>query len=110
MNKTIFAVVREIELIEVIKENSDNNKLDISDLNLAWSFWDDNETEHNDDNVAYTLNIESISIEIDCNGAEMVMVTFDDDSTQCWGNVDCIDDDGNNMGEYIYSEVFYYYN
>ena len=86
-------------MIEDYEENSDNNKLDISDLNLAWSFWDDNETEHNDDNVAYTLNIESISIEIDCNGAEMLVVTFDDGCAQCWGNVDCIDDDAYVFGD-----------
>lgn len=95
---------REQELIEIINENGQDGRLDIEDLNLAWSYWDDNETNCTDDNVAYTVNILSLSLETDCNGATMVMVEFDNE-TKCWGNVDFEDDMGNNLGEYIYDEV-----
>lgn len=100
---------REQALIELIHNSTDKGSISLCDLGLAWSYWDDNENECTDDNVAYTREIVSLSIETDCNGAEMIMVQFDDENEECWGNVDYVDDMGNNLGEYIYDEVISYY-
>ena len=103
----------EQELIDIVIQYGEREgskvTLDVEDINMRWSYWDDNEKSHEDWNVAYTRHIEKLVVDEDCNGCHYLSIIYDDDERETFTSVNYEDEDGNNMAGYIHEEVCYYY-
>lgn len=80
--------------------NTNRHELDVEDLNLSWTFWDDDINVRTDDNgdIRY---VSAIAI----NERGSVVVVWDDDFEEVFVSLDYDDEDGNNCAEYIREEI-----
>lgn len=87
------------------KEDGNEIILNVEDLNLAWSYWDDDEEECTDENVLGTDSIDALIIDED---GELLVLT-NGKERNCFANICYEDDLGMNEGQYIYNELKNYY-
>lgn len=66
------------ELYNLILDNG--GSMDVSEYGIRWSYWNDNDTTHYDDD-AYTDDVTELSISTDINGVRCVFVTINDKDT-----------------------------
>lgn len=87
------------EIERILDKVIDNGgRIDVSDMGLAWTWYDD------DGEDCGTSQVESLSVGEDCNGVQVVFVEFDD-RTEVLDNLDYQDVLGYNFVEYLYDEL-----
>lgn len=87
------------EIERILDKVIDNGgRIDVSDMGLAWTWYDD------DGEDCGTSKVESLSVGEDCNGVQVVFVEFDD-RTEVLDNLDYQDVLGYNFVEYLYNEL-----
>lgn len=97
---------KEQELVGIVTRYGDKfpslcrTSLDISHLNLRWAYWDDNDTEHNDEDAYYT-DIESLIVPQ--FSGELQVSLSGGFKTQPFSNLPF--EDGDALAEYIYDSV-----
>lgn len=99
-DRTLAMRQMEQELIEIVKENGEDNELCIEELYLSWSEECDGE--------CCTKNITGISIKKMWDGSKMLHVCFDGKNHVPFYECDQ-DDLGHNLADYIYNEIKTYY-
>lgn len=95
-DRSLAMLQMEQELIEIVRENGDNDELCIEDLYLSWTEECDGE--------CYTKDITDVSIEHTWDGGERLMVCFNGKDNIPFNECDH-DDLGHNLADCIYNEV-----
>ena len=91
------------ELIDIVLEHGNDGRLDIEDMNLAWTYWDDNDTTHFDED-GYIDRFVSLSVGMDCNDCQVLFVETFNGKTFNFDNPHY--EDWEECQEYIHSEVY----
>jgi hypothetical protein len=96
-NQIKIKIMDEIErILDKVLDNG--GRMDVSDMGLAWTWYDD------DGEDCGTSQVESLSVGEDCNGVQVVFVEFND-RTEVLDNLDYQDVLGYNFVEYLYDEL-----
>lgn len=93
----------ESELIAIIEDYGVDRELNVEDLDIRWTIWDDDDDIRNDED-GEVRQVVKLTIDFDCNGCVTVMVCWDDDDWNSLGSLN-YDDNGYNCAEYIMDEV-----
>ena len=101
-----------VDLVNTINENGYNGReLYIKSLGLAWSYWDDNDDEHNDDD-ALTDYFEVIKIKpydtIDMNGMVQPIIVLVDSFGKEYDINNLPYEDADECRQYIIDEIVSY--
>lgn len=94
----------EEELIDLINTHAEGRFLDLDDLDLRWTFWDDNIDHRTDDN-GDTYQVLGLSVEHDNECANVIVHWSNGRGEEPISRLDYMDDDNNNCAEWIYDEV-----
>lgn len=85
-------------LLDYVYSNTDDTHLDISNLGLAWTWYNDEGED------CGTSKVEELVTDLDVNGDMVVWVLFND-RTDTIFNLDYEDVLGNNFANYLYTEL-----
>lgn len=86
-------------LLEYIYEHTNDNRVDLTDMGLKWTWFKD------DGKMCGTSSIESISFDYDVNTDPVVFINFNDRESQTVFNLDYEDVLGANIVDYVIGEL-----
>ena len=87
------------DLADLIMEKGRDGKLNLEELSLQWTWFDDDA-----DNCGSSL-VESISMSTDVNGEQIIFVDFDNRESTNLDNLNYEDVLGNNFAQWLYYEL-----
>lgn len=101
---SFVALGMEEELIDLINEYGEGQFFDLKELDLRWTFWDDDIMKRTDAN-GYTHGIEGVSADTAGDTANVIVHWHGCRGMEKIKRLDYTDDDNNNCAEWIFEEV-----